>query len=729
YVVVDGARRPWFTSLFFLFRQAFRRARASSSSAEEGEEKEDLRVEAPHADAPDSESQPEKKEEETESENTTDKEKETTANTSRPSLEEMKNQAATVKAAAATLFSQLWTKPTACETTEFPSSSSCSSSSSSSSFFSALLRGEGGASRAKPQRAEGGKEGEKVDPEKQGEENEPAISEDVSKKQASRETSPRGSSLASPQSHAAPETVDRRTSDEPPNISPSSPPSSFSSSSLSFSSSSSFSSSPLWPSLRAAEFPPAASTESGEPSRREKVFSSLLSSTMGGADYVKRSSSKWKDSLKSITLSRAFQAAHPEPPAATAESERADAGVSTGDPAESRPTRTEEQTHQDANSETDRGSRESLREQGSFSAGSILGFEEASGAFEVLGDVRSDLAQVARLGEAGLLPSDIDPEEDGVFEIGDDDEGENRGTSGFGPVERVGSEAGQDLMLMMKKYEMYIQEIQNLEKGSIIDLVEVQKQIGDLQIFEALKLRPIKPRWSFTLSEGVVAKNAEKKSLRWMLLTLHQLIVLEPHCSEKKADQDERGSEAGSPLKSENADAEKDGASSVLRPRLGSGVPSWSGHWRNAVISLGEKAKDALQHNAVIEQLQLQRAGTGSDGPATFETITGIITLPHAASRSGEGASKVSCWVRVKSNHKLSDLQKALHFPEEAHRLSLVLCNGKSNSYQVLARSAFLEAIQNRLASLNIGELFACFSFQLISGRSRKRPCSLSSSS
>ncbi|CBZ53305.1 conserved hypothetical protein [Neospora caninum Liverpool] len=684
--------------------QTFRKSQAASST-DGSADIDGAKEAAPHAeDAGDADSAPDK--DERGGENAAEKEQEippAASSSSRP-LEEMKNQAANMKAAAVTLFSQLWTKPPSSnDTIDLPSSSS-SSSSSSASRFSALLRGEGGVQEGflKAREAVAGEEGETAET-RDGEKSDAPDAEAVCPGSVSQAPSVKEERKVSVESTSR-------------NVSPSS----------SASPSSSSSSSAIGPSEREGTWTPEST---GEPTRREKVLSSLLSSTLGGAEYVKRNSLKWKDSLKNINLSRAFQATQSDAAGEKHEGERSLAGVLGALAAEGK--REKSPSCEPSNPETDRtskASRESLRQHGSFEEdrdrSRILGYEEATGAFEVLGDVRSGLADVARLGEAGLLASDADAE-DGVFEIGDDEEIENRGANGgFGPVERVGTDAGQDLMLMMKKYEMYIQEIQRLQKGSIIDLVEVQKQIGDLQIFEGLKLRPIKPRWSFTLAEGVVTKSAEKKSLRWLLLTLHQLIVLEPHCSEKGDEKDEQESE-GSPadrspenappstspppsissLCSENGDAERDGRS-LLQPRTGSasfsGVAKWSGQWRSAVLSFGEKAKDAFQHNAVVEQLSLQRAGTDNGGAPTFETITGVITLPHATSRRGEGFPTVCCKARVKSNHRLSDLQKALHFPDDAHRLSLVFCNGKSNSYEILARSAFLEAIQNRLASLNI---------------------------
>ncbi|PHJ17386.1 transmembrane protein, partial [Cystoisospora suis] len=78
-------------------------------------------------------------------------------------------------------------------------------------------------------------------------------------------------------------------------------------------------------------------------------------------------------------------------------------------------------------------------------------------------------------------------------------------------------------------------EVQQLAKGATVDLVELQNQIGDVQIFEALKVRRQgkSRRWKFFIPEGS-AGGGDKKSLRWLLLTLNQILVLDPYHSESE---------------------------------------------------------------------------------------------------------------------------------------------------------------------------------------------------
>ncbi|PFH38735.1 hypothetical protein BESB_010770 [Besnoitia besnoiti] len=604
------------------------------------------------------------------------------ATSQRAPLADVKDQAAHVRSAAATLFSQLWTRPAASADASTPPPSSAS--------FLSLLRGEGACPGAE----------------------EPlAGATEASEAKDARETTntPESDRVEGEHEDAAPGGGEKVVKSEPPSSASLETPSPCSPSCASNSPSpvssekedSEQPSSPASPASATAS-PPACPRAvrrgaggAGEPSRREKVFSSLLSSTLGGADYVKRSSARWSTSLKNMDLSRAFRAAAPR--------DRSEGGDEAREAPQTAEAKQEELTPRNAEEPLSRNVSRERDQKLEDERAAVLGFRNSSGsAVEVLGGVSNAFTHVGALGEAGLLASDEEQIGDGVFEIGGDEETEQRGTSdGFGAVERVGSGGGRDIMQMMKKYELYIQEIQQLEKGAIIDLVEMQKQIGDLQIFEALKVRSVKPRWSFTLAEGVVAKTAEKKSLRWLLLTLHQLIVLEPHCAEKR-EETEGPRDASSHAESEGGKTEK---TEPLEDASGSsGVARWQGQWRTAVRSFREKAKDALQHTSTgIEQLG--RKGTESAaGCSTFETITGIINLPQvsASSRRGEGSRAIRSWGCVKSNHRLSDLRKAVHFPDDSQRLSLVLCSGKTNTYDLLARAAFLEAIQNR-PSLDIG--------------------------
>lgn len=61
----------------------------------------------------------------------------------------------------------------------------------------------------------------------------------------------------------------------------------------------------------------------------------------------------------------------------------------------------------------------------------------------------------------------------------------------------------------------------------------------------------------------------------------------------------------------------------------------------------------------------------------------------------------------------MNELVKAVYTPDDSLRLTLVYSSGKENTYDLLARSAFLDAVQNRLASICVGKSYLVLSFCL----------------
>ncbi|OEH77154.1 transmembrane protein [Cyclospora cayetanensis] len=258
--------------------------------------------------------------------------------------------------------------------------------------------------------------------------------------------------------------------------------------------------------------------------------------------------------------------------------------------------------------------------------------------------------------------------------------------------------AGGDMLAVLQRYQAFIEEVQSLEKGSKADLCEIQRNIGDVQVYEALKIRRGgRNRWSLlSLSD----QWGGRYCVRWFVLTLHQLLVVCPG-EDRRVSMTNGASPVGEGSPSSDLLKEEDsppssGKGSLLQPRKGSSA-SWGvvgiKETLKSLQSIQEKAKDAFRTGA-------SGSSDGGQGGVNFATLTGIIAV------GSEGGSNESLNVTVKSNHRLNAVQRATYNPQDAESLCLRYKNGKANSYKVLARDAFIEAIRTRLAALNLDLVF-----------------------